>query len=386
MPDKGFLRRAFEAVLRSGRAARETSRPPDTSRRWRLLQIESALQCHLDCVMCPWHDMRGDMVNEGLLTEEIWQAIVPHLPQIAEIDFSGGGEALLQPNLIDWVAQAHAAGTRVGFLTNAYYLDEETSRRLIDAGLDWLATSIDGATAEKYEEIRINSSFERICKQLRAFTRMRRGTRPNTMVNFVLMERNRSELRSMVKLVSKLGLDQLNIKQADVIRGDHGKGAGLFAREETREIRAFQKEVDAAVRLGRELGIKVETAPFTPRERPICAQQPNQTMFVRYDGLVSACISLAYGGPTSFFGEDAMMPTVEYGRLPQQDLLQIWEGDVARRYRGSFEARSDAYDAALDEGAMGESQAALDRAIHHGLEAMPEALEGCRNCHYLYGV
>ena len=386
MSEKGFLRRAFEAVLRSGQAAAETSRPPDTSRRWRLLQIESALQCHLDCVMCPWHDMRGDMANEGLLSEEVWEAIVPHLPEIAEIDFSGGGEALLQPHLIDWVAQAHDAGTRVGFLTNAFYLDEDTSRRLIDAGLDWLATSIDGATAEKYEEIRINSSFEKICKQLRTFTKLRRGSRPNTMVNFVLMERNRKDLRAMVELVSKLGLDQLNIKQADVIRGDRGKGAGLFAREETKEIRAFQQEVDAAAKLGRDLGLKIETAPFTPRERPICAQQPNHTMFVRHDGLVSACISLAYGGPTSFFGEDAMMPTVEYGRLPQQDLLEIWEGENARRYRESFENRQRVYEEAIESAGSSGSQASLERGMHRGLEAMPEALDGCRHCHYLYGV
>lgn len=385
---RGFLRRALETLLRSA-----TSPEPEDSfeasgagRRWRLLQIESSLDCGLECVMCPWHDVRKGMTHEGLLPEDVWQAIVRHLPEVAEIDFSGGGEPLLQPRLVDWVAEAHAAGTRVGFLTNAVHLVPETSGALLDAGLDWLACSIDGATAETYEAIRINSSFEVICENLRQLIAQRQGARPHTMVNFVLMKKNRDELVPMVELVADLGLDRLNIKQADVIRGERGKGAGLFAREETAAIRVLQEETSRAAERGKALGLEVEVFPFTAREQPVCAQQPDRTMFVRHDGVVSACISLAYGGPTTFFGEPAEMPTVAYGRLPDDDLLAIWEGEASRRIRDNFGARTRAYQDALGEGLASSSPAALQKAIQRGLEAMPEACPGCRNCHYLYGV
>ena len=44
-----------------------------------------------------------------------------------EIDFSGGGEPLLHPNLADWIAEAKQAGCKAGFLTNGSLLDEVAS-------------------------------------------------------------------------------------------------------------------------------------------------------------------------------------------------------------------------------------------------------------------
>lgn len=384
---RGFLRRALETLLRS--ATSKDPQPeaePGVGRRWRLLQIESSLDCHLDCVMCPWHDMRTGMKHEGLLPPAVWEAIVPHLPEVAEIDFSGGGEPLLQPHLVDWIQTAHDAGVRTGFLTNGLHLDPTRAEALLDAGIDWIACSIDGATASTYEAIRINSSFDQVCANLRTLSDLRRAERPSTMINFVLMNKNRDELIPMVELVARLGLDRINIKQADVIRGERGKGAGLFARHETPEIRELQEEVDRAAEHGRRLGLHVETFPFLPAERPVCAQQPDRTLFVRHDGVVSACISLAYGGPTTFFGEPAEMPTVEYGSLPDDDLLDIWESAACRTIRDNFTARTQAYESALAEGLASSSPAALDAAMRRGVEAMPEACPGCRTCHYLYGV
>ena len=132
--------------------------------------------------------------------------------------------------------------------------------------------------------------------------------------------------------------------------------------------------------------MEVHVYPLTPTELPVCAQEPHHTLFVRTDGLVSACISLARGGPSSFFGEDVVMPTVVFGRLPDEDLLDVWEGASCRAYRDCFEARLRAYGQVAAEAVSTKSPAAFERTMRRAAAAMPEALEGCRVCHYLYGV
>ena len=80
-----------------------TQAEPDLKRRWRLLQVESTIACNLRCIMCPWREIAKNVENRGIMTQEIWQAIRPHLAEIQSVDFTGGGEPLLQPRLLEWI-------------------------------------------------------------------------------------------------------------------------------------------------------------------------------------------------------------------------------------------------------------------------------------------
>ena len=87
-------------------------------RRWRLLQVESAIACNLDCVMCPWREITQNPQNRGLMSDAVWAAIRPYLSEVNSVDFTGGGEPLLQPKLEEWIAEAKNAGCETGFLSN----------------------------------------------------------------------------------------------------------------------------------------------------------------------------------------------------------------------------------------------------------------------------
>ena len=104
-----MLPKSIERSLNALRG-RPVEKEMPQKRRWRLLQIESAVACNLRYVMCPWREITKDAANSGLMSQEIWESIRPHLSEISSIDFTGGGEPLLQPNLPRWVAEASAAG------------------------------------------------------------------------------------------------------------------------------------------------------------------------------------------------------------------------------------------------------------------------------------
>jgi short-subunit dehydrogenase/MoaA/NifB/PqqE/SkfB family radical SAM enzyme len=355
------------------------------TRPWRLLQVESSLACNLKCIMCPWQKTASELGRDAIMQPDIWQAVRPHLPRIQSVDFTGGGEPLLQPNLVRWVHDAHTAGCETGILTNALLLDEIKAEALIEAGIDWICVSIDGATADMYNKIRRGSDFERVCRNVAALSRLRSGKHPKLMINFVLMTINVDQLEQMVSLAAKLGADQLNFKQCDVIRGRHGRGLGLFASKADKAIRQLEKRLKKVRRLAGKYGIQTTAFRFTPNELPVCAQDPRNSMYVRYNGAVAPCINLAMGGPTTFLGQSVAMPQVQYGRLPERDLAEIWDAKPCRFYRKRFETRTAAHEKVYVDGML-RATSNLERLERNAQEAMPEAPKGCKVCHYLYDI
>ena len=355
-------------------------------RRWRLLQVESAIACNLDCVMCPWREITKNPQNRGLMTDEVWAAIRPYLPDVNSVDFTGGGEPLLQPKLEEWIAEAKNAGCETGFLSNGLLLKKDRLKRILDAGLDWICISIDGATADIYHKIRIGSDFERVCANVVNIAELRTGKTPKTMINFVLMHINFHQVEEIMHLAARLGIDQVNFKQCDVIRGDAGKDLGLFGPKETREIRQLKKSLDKAKRLAKKLKIQTTSFPFTPQERPVCDQDPRDSMFIRYDGTAAPCINLAIGGPTTFVGKDVTMPSVHYGRLPEMDLMELWNSETCKLYREQFKHRVEKHDGTIVDQLVRSAGSNRERTLQAARQAMPEPPGGCNVCHYLYDL
>jgi MoaA/NifB/PqqE/SkfB family radical SAM enzyme len=215
---------------------------------------------------------------------------------------------------------------------------------------------------------------------------MRRDGIPRVAFNVVMMPPNIEELQDIVRLAADLGVGQVNFKQCDVDRGGQERRLGLFGSESKREIRRHEKALARARKLARRLGIETTAFSFVPDELPTCGQDPRDSLFVRYDGRVSPCISLAIGGPSRFLGQDVIIPTVHFGCLPEEDLMALWATEPCRFYRKRFHDRVKAYDAVLARAGFMSSMTELRKVFAEARAAMPEAPEGCRTCHYLYDI
>ena len=356
------------------------------TRPWRLFQVEPAIACNLNCLMCPWREMAKKVENRGIMAPAVWQAVLPYLDRVQSVDFTGGGEPLLQPKLAEWIADASKAGCETGFLSNGLLLAEEKLKEILAAGINWMCISMDGADAEMYNKIRVGSNFERVCENVVNIARLRTGNTPKTMINYVLMDLNAHQMEDMLQLAARLGVDQLNFKQCDVIRGQHGKGFGLFASEESREIRRLQKALEKARRLAKKLNVETTAFAFTPQELAVCEQDPRDSLFIGYDGTVAPCINLALGGPTTFLGEEVIMPSVHYGRLPGDDLMDLWETESCQFYRNKFRQRVEKHDSIIVNGLLGGGSKNRSKVMREARAAMPQPPKGCNVCHYLYDI
>jgi radical SAM protein with 4Fe4S-binding SPASM domain len=167
------------------------------------LDIESTNACNLRCIMCPRNFMTEEI---GYIERTLFQKIIDEGAgyRLPSIKLNYRGEPLLYPQLPEMVAYAKSKGImEVQFNTNGLLLNEKKIAALIDAGLDRIIFSVDGATRETYEKIRTGSNYEQVVNNIKAMVQMRneRGLkRPSVRVQMVKMKENEHQVEDFLKM------------------------------------------------------------------------------------------------------------------------------------------------------------------------------------------
>ena len=210
----------------------------------------------------------------------------------AAVGLNGICEPLLTPELPEIVAYARRLGLLdVMFNTNGLLLDEKVSAALIRAGLTRLMISLDAATRDTYDRIRVGSDFDAVCSNIRRFIRLRDemgSALPLVRVSFCVTSLNEHELVDFIRTWSD---------QVDFLSIQHYGNTfeGRYARE--RSVLFPQ---------GRR---------YDPGDRPRCAQ-PWKRVMVRHNGDVIPCC-------------DASGLGLVVGNVHEQTLAEIWQGEKA---------------------------------------------------------
>src|SRR5262249_25473371 len=121
----------------------------------------------------------------------------------------------MHPRFFDMVALAAARGIRVSTNTNLTYLNARRAELCVTSGLDELHASIDGATAETYEGIRVRARFGQVIGNLEGLVeaRRRRGrARPRLRMVVVAMRQNLHELAGLVRLAHRLSIEAVFVQ------------------------------------------------------------------------------------------------------------------------------------------------------------------------------
>jgi MoaA/NifB/PqqE/SkfB family radical SAM enzyme len=350
------------------------------ARPYKLFQIETSLECNLECVMCPWNELRP---SEAIMTWETFARLIPYFELAESVDLTGGGEPLKNPRLVDMVRAAHQAGCEVGFSTNGIRLTAEIAERLIAAGLDWVSFSVDSATADLYERIRFGAKFAMVTGHIAALSQLkqeRRLEKPRLMMVMVLMtgeHENFDELPAYIELAHRLGVDQVIAKNLDVIVKEGDDSRRVFSHAQAPSA-AIQQVLETARQKANALGVPLRLYSMQPHEMTICEHNPLKSVFFNWDGDVSPCITLTYGESRVFDGQRVLTPCQRFGNIQREALPDIWDKPAYREFRQHYEARLQV-----------ERQATLDCMLggpERMIFTLPTAPEGCRTCYYLYGV
>ena len=170
-----------------------------------MIILETTTVCNLRCIHCfqgqgfPEHpDYRAIYME--------WDIFKKAMDEIAEnkitlLRFAPAGEALIHPQFLDQVAYVKAKGiSPVNLTTNGLTLDNQAIEkgkrvpgktildRLLELGIDIIDISLDAATREKYEKIRVRSNYHRVWSNIHRLLYLREKIKAPTKIMLSIVD------------------------------------------------------------------------------------------------------------------------------------------------------------------------------------------------------
>jgi PqqA peptide cyclase len=159
------------------------------------LIAELTHRCPLHCVYCSNPLELQNRANE--LTTETWSRVFKEAAELGVLQADlTGGEPLARTDVLELVRAARNAGLYVNLITSGMPLDEARLAKLIEAGLDHLQLSFQGATEEIAAEI---SGTKSHAQKLRVLDWLKR-VRVAVTLNFVIHRNNIDQIEQMLAL------------------------------------------------------------------------------------------------------------------------------------------------------------------------------------------
>ena len=143
--------------------------------------IENTNCCNAHCVMCPRETLTR---RRGFMEFGLFEKIIREVSSVKRrpiVHLHGFGEPLLDESLPERIMLAKACGIKHTYLvTNASLLFPETSRKIINAGLDTMKISFYGADEESYQATMRGLDFKVALHNIREFVKIRKELKKRT--------------------------------------------------------------------------------------------------------------------------------------------------------------------------------------------------------------
>ena len=283
------------------------------------LQVASG--CNIECYMCieqlrPPRARRGRDLQS--LPREVFDKLCAQVfPYSSTLHIGFGGEPSLSPDFLYFIERGFEHGQCVKLTTNGTRLDQPGVAATIARCVSEMQVSMDGATKETYERIRVGSSWARMQANLKLFNEHRlaypAAERARLSLWFVLMKSNLHELVAFIEMAARLQAESVHAHHV-ILTTEAGKPEPLL--DEPERYNAVRLE---AIQRARELGIELElpkpypiaapavmesrpaavpaapltacadSAPAPTRTPPIACKLPTQFLFMNYEGRVFPC-------------------------------------------------------------------------------------------------
>jgi radical SAM protein with 4Fe4S-binding SPASM domain len=295
-----------------------------------LSELAITYRCNLRCTFCyagcncttnPVGDDREMSTSE---IKEVMRKIYEDA-EVPSVSFTGG-EATLREDLPELVRYASDLGMRVNLITNGTRVSKEYASQLAGAGLDSAQVSLEGVTPETHERITtVRHSFRRTVTAVHNLKAAGVGVHTNTTIN----RENMCECTAMPSFVrQELGNDKFSMNLMIP------NGTGALNRQLTlhySDVGPLLLEIQAE---SKKHG--VEFMWYSPT--PMCMFNPI------VHGLGNKGCS-ACDGLLSVGANGDVIPCASYdesvGNLLKEDVLDVWQSDRARSFRGKFLAHRE---------------------------------------------
>lgn len=178
------------------------------------IRIKPTNYCNHKCYYCSYADsalgLRDSVNKQDQIPREKMQEIISDISEmgVKAVTFSGGGEPLVYPHIVEAMQGILEANIDLSIITNGQLLTGERSEVLTNA--KWVRISFDSANAETYAKVRQLplEAFDEVCDNIRYFAKIKKND-CELGVNFVINHENADQVYKMAKLVKGLGANHI---------------------------------------------------------------------------------------------------------------------------------------------------------------------------------
>ena len=293
------------------------------------IEVEITTRCYLKCVMCEhtyWKDK--SYLNQDLSLEQ-FKDIVNSMPKLKWINMTGEGSSFLNPDFMEMIRFVKSKSIYLDFSHDFLFMTDEIARELIDLGVERIYLSIDAATKETYEKVRVGSDFDKVTNNIKRFIQLKKEMNspiPEMCFRMTFFNENIHEVEQLIDLIHSFGdvKDMGDEPSVNIV--------GLLEFEETKgwveEIP--QDVIDRTDQKAKKYGLTIYWSHPSHDE---CQKPPLHYCtfwtepYVMMRGYVLPCCGVLMSNKRPFLEKYAL------GNINEKSLKDIWKSEKFAEFR-----------------------------------------------------
>jgi len=298
----------------------------------RKIYIEPTTSCNLHCRICI-RNIWGD--PEAHMTMNTFQRLVESLdklPSMVRVVFTGFGEPLIHPNILEMIQAVRKRNLAVTLGSNGLLLNAEIACELVRLGVDRLVISMDGVKPETYAGVR-GAMLSHVLNNINILNEVKSrldSLTPALGIEFVVLRSNIAELSELTRLASQLNAARVLVSNV-LPYTEEMRSEILYGYEPRPPFNAsgWPVKADAWVIWG----ISELPRMHWGAERR-CRFIQDRAIVVGWDGGISPCYALSHH--YSYFaidGRKKQMSRYVLGNVEDQHLAETWMSEEYVRFR-----------------------------------------------------
>lgn len=286
------------------------------------LEIEHTTVCNKRCIHCEHTHWKE---KAEILNFENFKKIVDQFPRLKWINLTGEGDNFLNPDYMKFIGYLRSRHVSVNFVDEFDFIESEKAKKLVELGVNCIWISMDGATKETYEKIKVGCNFEKAVQNIKTLqeTKKKLGSPlPTLCFRFIVTNLNYQEMPEMVELVHSFG---------DLGEGSRLEFTGLLTFKEIEHLKLDslpEEIIEGTKNRARELEVPISFSHLRKEELPSINKCSAWTEpYIMMGGYVLPCCAILMSNKREFLRKHA------FGNINKKSFKEIWESERYKQFR-----------------------------------------------------
>lgn len=294
------------------------------------LCVDISGTCNLACKTCSlktWYPKDMNRIITDIALEKLYTVI----PKLTSIALMNNCEPLINKNIATIISTIKKINPKIhiSFVTNGMLLSAELSEKLVELAVDHIYFSIDGATPETNDKIRIGSNLNKVINNIEILNRLKKNRNTKLPIVGIITVANKdnvNELLDIVDLAKKLEVEVFRVNGVEPYTTEMDK---LKLWDVSENEYYSRKLKDISMECSRS-GINFAHASLTPKDFSSCLLTE---AVIDANGDVYPCSSLSYNRDYYYLEEKHSFPRISFGNLHNNSFDEIWHSPNYTKFR-----------------------------------------------------